>query len=123
MEHVWSHHHNRCTQELTHKLFNQFVAERRQLVTLFLRESHIPQRLWKFREVLLEVVDIRREGPHEVEDVVAAIIPNNAFAFDRRSQIDCLAFRVQHFMRLHLDRGSCSSQQFLILRMGNNRLA
>ena len=53
----------------------------------FLRQSY----LWDFEEV-----DVWREGPEEVEDVVTPVVANDAFALDAAAQFHLLTLVVHN---------------------------
>ena len=46
----------------------------------------------------VQVVDIRRHGSQQVENVVARIIADDAFALDGRPHLDFLILLVEHLL-------------------------
>lgn len=59
--------------------------------------------LWRqLLSIHRQEVEVRREGTEKVQNVVAAIISDDALTLDRGAQLHCLIFLVQHAVPLDL---------------------
>ena len=81
---------------------DQLLAQADELVAMRNRKPVLLGNHAHFFALDVEEVDVGREGAEEVEDVVATVVADDAFALDRRHELHGFVFVVENAMRVDL---------------------
>lgn len=102
---------------MLNKGLNELLAKTSQAMAVLAGEAMALTVCRQLLSTHRQEVEVWREGAKKVQNVVSAVVSDDAFTFDGRAQLHGLLFPVEHFVALNLD---LTHRAFLFIKQNIN---